>query len=65
MHVHAGRKHKQIAPTVVNGSVHTGHKQHQRIGTQICVLVSSVDWVLVRDLEGLSCPLQLESGWRE
>ncbi len=32
---------------LVNGGVHTGRKQRQRNCPQICVLASSVDWVLV------------------
>ncbi len=39
-------RHKcnQTEPTVVNGSVHTGCRQHQRNCLQICALASSVDW---------------------
>ncbi len=34
---------KQMEPGVMSGSVHTAHKQHQRICIRICVLASSVD----------------------
>ncbi len=33
-----------MEPAVVNGSIHTGRKQHQRNCLQIWVLASSVDW---------------------
>ncbi len=38
-------QHKPIEPVDMNGSVHTAHKQHQRI----CVLASSVDWARSSD----------------
>ena len=32
---------KQMGPVVVNGSIHTTHKQHQRKNIAICVRVAS------------------------
>ncbi len=32
-----------MEPVCVNGSVHTAHKQHQRVCIQICMRTSSVD----------------------
>ena len=48
--IHTGReathKRKQMEPTVVNGSVHAGIKQHSKNFPQICALASSVDSAL-------------------
>ena len=32
---------KQMGPVVINGSVHTAHKQHQRICVRICLCLAS------------------------
>ena len=41
--IHTGRvtRRKQIGPVVVNGSVHTACKQHQRKNVPICMRVAS------------------------
>ncbi len=43
------RQCKQMKPAVMNGGVHTEHKQHHRICVRICVLASSVDWLRLSD----------------
>ena len=37
---------KQMGPVDVKGSVHTAHKQHQRICIRICARASCVDWAV-------------------
>ncbi len=47
---------KQMGPVVINGSVHTARKQHQRICIRICVRVASrvlCEWDLMQRFDAM------------
>ena len=56
---------KQMTPIVVNGSIHTAYKQHQRKNVPICVRVASHVLCELGLMEHTAVNRSVHTGWKQ